>query len=137
MPDSDGFDLPEDELQEEFIRPAAGPGGQHVNKTSNGVRIRWNFEETSVLTEAQKRRFRKIAAPFLCDGEAILTEHGERSLTRNREVVRERLAALCRASLVAPRPRIPTKPTKASKERRLQAKNRRGKLKSERSGHWD
>ena len=58
------FAIPEEEFLEEYVRPSSGPGGQHQNKTENGVRLQWNVAETAVLTDAQKERLRVIAAPY-------------------------------------------------------------------------
>ena len=127
------FAIPEDEFAEEYVRPSSGPGGQHQNKTENGVRLQWDVAATAVLTDAQKERLRVLAAPYMQGDLLVVTERTSRSLARNRERARERIRELALAALPEPRKRRPTKPTKASKERRLKEKAARGRIKSLRS----
>ena len=128
------FAIPEDEFVEEYVRPSSGPGGQHQNKTENGVRLQWDVAATSVLTDAQKERLRVLAAPYMQGDLLVVMERTSRSLARNRERARERIRELALASLPEPRKRRPTKPTKASQERRLKAKAVRSRIKALRSG---
>ena len=134
MPGARPFTIPEEEFEEEYVRPSSGPGGQHQNKTENGVRLQWNVAETSVLTEAQKTRLRALAAQYMQGDLLVVMERFSRSLARNRERARERIRELALASLPEPRKRRPTKPTKASQERRLKAKAVRSRIKALRSG---
>ena len=122
------------EFAEDYVRPSSGPGGQHQNKTENGVRLQWNVAETAVLTEAQKTRLRALAVQYMQGDLLVVMERSSRSLARNRERARERIRELALASLPEPRKRRPTKPTKASQERRLKAKAVRSRIKALRSG---
>ena len=134
MPTARPFAIPEEEFAEDYVRPSSGPGGQHQNKTENGVRLQWNVAETAVLTEAQKTRLRALAAQYMQGDLLVVMERFSRSLARNRERARERIRELALAALPEPRKRRPTKPTKASQERRLKAKAVRSRIKALRSG---
>lgn len=134
MPGAKPFAIPEEEFQEEYVRPSSGPGGQHQNKTENGVRLQWNVAETAVLSEAQKERLRILAAPYMQGDLLVVMERTSRSLARNRERARERIRELALAARPEPKKRRPTKPTKASKERRLKEKAARGRIKALRAG---
>lgn len=134
MPDATPFSIPDEEFEEDYVRPSSGPGGQHQNKTENGVRLQWNVAATAVLTDAQKERLRVIAAPYMQGDLLVVMERSSRSLARNRDRARERIRELALASLPEPRKRRPTKPTKASKERRLKEKATRSRIKALRSG---
>ena len=127
------FAIPEEEFEEEYVRPSSGPGGQHQNKTENGVRLQWNVAATALLN-AQKERLRVLAAPYMQGDLLVVMERSSRSLARNREHARERIRELALAARPEPRKRRPTKPTKASKERRLKEKAARGRIKALRSG---
>jgi ribosome-associated protein len=121
--------IPEDELLASISR-SGGPGGQHVNKTSTRVSLRWSVTESRVLSDAQRARLLKtLAARLTQSGELIVHVDSERSQSRNRELARERLAKVVRAGLAVRKARRPTKPTKASKTRRLQSKQKRGHIK--------
>ena len=134
MSEAKTFTIPEEEFEEEYVRPSSGPGGQHQNKTENGVRLQWNVAATAVLTDAQKDRLRVLAAPYMLGDLLVVMERSSRSLARNRERARERIRELALAALPTPRRRRPTKPTKASKERRLKEKAARSRIKALRSG---
>ena len=134
MPTARPFAIPEEEFAEDYVRPSSGPGGQHQNKTENGVRLQWNVAETAVLTEAQKTRLRALAVQYMQGDLLVVMERSSRSLARNRERARERIRELALAALPEPRKRRPTKPTKASQERRLKAKAVRSRIKALRSG---
>ena len=134
MSEAKPFTIPEEEFEEEYVRPSSGPGGQHQNKTENGVRLQWNVAATAVLTDAQKDRLRVLAAPYMLGDLLVVMERSSRSLARNRERARERIREFALAALPTPRKRRPTKPTKASKERRLKEKAARSRIKALRSG---
>ena len=133
MPDATPFSIPDEEFEEDYVRPSSGPGGQHQNKTENGVRLQWNVAATAVLTDAQKERLRVLAAQYMQGDFLVVMERSSRSLARNRERARERIRELALASLPEPRKRRPTKPTRASRERRLKEKASRSRIKSLRS----
>lgn len=121
--------IPGDELEEHFVH-ASGPGGQNVNKVATAVQLRFDVRASSVLREDVKARLLRLAGSRATrDGVLILDARRQRSQERNRDDARERLAALVRQALERPRPRRPTRPTKASKRRRLESKRRRGETK--------
>ena len=133
MSEGKPFAVPEEELVEEYVRPSSGPGGQHQNKTENGVRLYWDIALTAVLNDAQKERIRSIAAPYMQGDTLVIMERSSRSLARNRDRARERIHELALAARPEPRKRRPTKPTRASKERRLKEKAVRSRVKALRS----
>jgi ribosome-associated protein len=125
----DDLFLPRAELEFRASR-SGGPGGQHVNTSSTRVELVWNVAESPSLTEAQRSRIReKLANRINAAGELLLAESGSRSQHQNREAVTERLVTLLRQALHVPKPRKRTKPTRASRERRLRAKKRRSEVK--------
>jgi ribosome-associated protein len=125
------------EIHESFIR-AAGPGGQHVNTTSSAVQLRFDVRHSSSLPDDVRARLERLAGHRLTrEGVLVLHAQGQRSQKRNREEALARLVELVRAAARRPVKRKPTKPTKASKQRRLDSKKRHGALKSLRSGRPD
>jgi len=115
--------LPRNEIELRFSR-SSGPGGQHAQKSDTRVEASFDVEASSALSHAQKRRVIAKAGPVL---RAVAQD--ERSQWRNRELATERLVESLREALRVPRRRRPTKPTKASRERRLEAKRRRSDTK--------
>jgi ribosome-associated protein len=115
--------IPRSEIELRFSR-SSGPGGQHAQKSDTRVEASFDVESSTALSEAQKRRVVAKAGPVL---RAIAQD--ERSQWRNRELATERLVESLREALRVPRRRRPTKPTKASKERRLDQKRRRSNTK--------
>ena len=103
---------------------SSGPGGQHAQKSETRVEAVVDVASSSALSDAQKRRVIAKVGPVL---RAIAQD--ERSQLRNRELAVERLVDVLREGLRVPRPRVPTKPSTASKERRLDEKRRRGAVK--------
>lgn len=119
-----GLVVPDGELVERFSR-SPGPGGQSVNTTDTRVELVWDPATSAVLDEHQRARLLARAA-----GPITVVAHEHRSQHRNRGAARERLAARVRELLAPPPPpRRPTKPTRGSKERRLDAKRQRGQTK--------
>jgi len=129
-------DIPEDELREEFLCTAAGPGGQHVNRTANTVRLFFDPAASSLLAPGAQNRLKKTAGADE-NGLIVITCRETRSLNRNRERAREILAEMINRALVEPRKRKKTRPTRASKEKRLQDKSRRSQIKAGRSGKYE
>ncbi len=124
------------ELSYRAVR-GSGPGGQHVNKTSTKVEVRWNLAESTAFDEEQKVRLSaKLKKRLTTQGELVLTDHSTRSQSRNRELVTERLYHLIQLSLKRDKRRKKTKPTNASKRKRLESKKRRGELKQSRGSVW-
>lgn len=119
-----GLVLPSSELVERFSR-SSGPGGQPVNTTDSRVELVWDAATSTVLDQAQRTRaVAALGSPLV----VVATEH--RSQHRNRVAARERLADRLRTALAPPPPgRRPTKPTRGSRRRRLEAKRRRGETK--------
>lgn len=122
--------IPDADLSVAVMR-ASGPGGQNVNKVSSAVQLRFDLAGTSVLSYAVKQRLAALAGSRLTDDGTILIQaRSERSQEQNRRDAEERLAELVRRALVEPKIRRATKPTRASKERRLAGKARDQKTKS-------
>lgn len=115
--------LPVREIQLRTSR-SSGPGGQHAQKSETRVEAVFDVEASDVLTDAQKRRVVAKAGPVL---RAIAQD--ERSQLRNRELATERLVAALREALRVERRRVPTKPTNASREKRIEKKRRRSETK--------
>lgn len=122
----------EHELEEKFVT-AGGPGGQNVNKVATAVQIRWNVKKSNAFDDEQKWMIRRALGNRINDeGELVLFIQTHRSQARNREEARERLVELLEKSLVKPKKRVATKPSKAQKQRRLEGKAHRSETKKNR-----
>jgi ribosome-associated protein len=118
--------VPRSEIEVRTSR-SSGPGGQHAQKSETRVEAVFDVTSSSALTDVQKRRVLGRAGPVL---RAVAQD--ERSQLRNKELATERLVAMLREALRVERKRVPTKPTEAAKQRRLDDKRRRGELKRQR-----
>ena len=126
--------LDEREIEERFVR-ASGPGGQNVNKLATAVQLRFDVERSPALPEGVRARLKTLAGRRLTqDGVLVITAQRHRTQERNRQDALDRLLDLIWRSATPPRPRRPTRPTLASKRRRLDAKSRRAGIKSLRGG---
>ena len=128
--------IPGAELRERFSR-SSGPGGQGVNTADSRVELGWDVAASSVLTPTQRSRLLDALAGRLVDGTLSIAASEHRTQLANRRAARERLVALVRDAVAPPPPpRRPTRPTRGSQRRRLDAKTRRGEIKRGRGGGW-
>ena len=126
---TDSIAIDESELTEDFVR-SSGPGGQNVNKLATAVQLRFDARRSPSLPNDVALRLMRLAGSRLTkDGVIVITAQSHRTQERNRQDARDRLIQLIRQAAVAPRKRRPTKPTKASREKRLESKKRRGSIK--------
>lgn len=129
--------IDERELTESFVR-ASGPGGQHVNTTASAVQLRFDALGSPNLSDDLKSRLRGVAGSRMTqDGVIVITAESFRSQLRNREDALERLVGLLREAAVRKPVRRATRPTLASKKRRLDAKGRRSTIKADRRSPTD
>jgi ribosome-associated protein len=112
---------------------AGGPGGQHVNTTSTRVEVVWDLRRSGALSDEQRARLEeKLASKLDSSGALRVVASDTRSQSQNRALALSRLAAVVRAALVVPKVRRKTKPTRGSKEARLETKKRRSSTKRDR-----
>ena len=131
---TDTISLDESELEESFVR-SSGPGGQNVNKVSSAVQLRFDVRGSPSLPNDVAIRLMRLAGSRLTkEGVIVIVAQSYRDQGRNRAEARERLADLIREAAVKPTPRRATKPTKASKQRRLEGKRHRADIKKMRGG---
>jgi ribosome-associated protein len=122
--------IPESELDFRFFR-SGGPGGQNVNKVSTAVQMRFDARNSPSLTEPVRARLMKLAGSRLTlDGIILISAVRFRTQERNRADAISRLQAMVDEASIAPTYRVPTRPTRASKERRLDGKAKRSTIKS-------
>lgn len=126
-----GLVIPAHELTERFTH-SGGPGGQGVNTSDSRVQLSWDIAASEALSPAQRERALRMLSPRL-NGSVLSIEASERrSQRQNRAIARERLTQILRTALIPPVPRRPSKPTKGSQRRRLEAKRQRGETKRQR-----
>ncbi len=126
---TDSISIDEAELEEKFIR-SPGSGGQKVNKTETAVQLRFNARKSLVINHAVFLRLQKIAGSRMTqNGEIVITAHQFRTQELNREDARARLIKMIAQAVIPPKRRRKTKPTLASKRRRLDGKKRTSELK--------
>jgi ribosome-associated protein len=126
---TDRISIDEAELQESFVR-SSGPGGQNVNKLSTAVQLRFDARHSPSLPNDVSVRLQRLAGKRLTrDGVIVIIAQRHRTQERNREDARERLFEWIRQAAIPPKPRRATKPTKASREKRLESKKHRAQIK--------
>jgi ribosome-associated protein len=124
-----GLEIPDADLEVAAVR-SSGPGGQNVNKVASAVQLRFALDRNTTLREDVKTRLRALAGQRVTDaGDLLIVARESRSQEQNRRIAEERLTELIRRALVVPKKRRATKPTRASRERRLDAKTRSQKTK--------
>jgi ribosome-associated protein len=136
---TDSISIDESELHESFVR-SSGPGGQNVNKLSTAVQLRFDVRQSPSLPNDVAVRLMRLAGKRMTkDGVLVLIAQNHRTQERNRAEAQERLIDLIRQAAVRPVPRRATKPTKASKQRRIESKKRRANVKVLRQSRpsWD
>jgi ribosome-associated protein len=129
---TDHISIDERDIEESFVR-ASGPGGQNVNKLSTAVQLRFDVRHSPSLPPDVRARLERIAGARLTrDGVLVIIAQRHRTQARNREDALERLLELIRQAAVGPVKRRPTRPTRASRERRIESKKRRAGIKQQR-----
>lgn len=132
-----GISIPEHELEITASR-AGGPGGQHVNKTSSRISVRWNVKNSQALTDEQKERvMQKLQSRLTAEGDLIVHSSASRSQMQNKKSALEQLAQEIRKALTVAKKRMKTRVSQNVKEKRLEKKSQRGHIKKLRSKKFD
>lgn len=134
LPITSRITIPDEELAFSFAR-SSGPGGQNVNKVNSKATLRWNPTASAALPDEVRARFLKLYASRLTnDGEILITSQESRDQPKNIAICLEKLRGMIQQVLTPPKKRRPTKPTKGSKQRRLNDKKQRSEVKAGRRG---
>jgi ribosome-associated protein len=131
--------IDEREIEESFVR-SSGPGGQNVNKLATAVQLRFDVRRSPSLTDAVRARLERLAGSRLTrEGELVIIAQRHRTQVANRADALARLIDLVRRAAIEPKKRRPTRPTRASRERRIESKKRRSGVKLQRgkASGWD
>jgi ribosome-associated protein len=137
LPIKNGIEIPAHELEITASR-SGGPGGQHVNKTSSRITVRWNVRSTLALSQAQKEHLmERLQSEMTSDGDILVSNSTSRSQTQNKQLALDNLAQKIRQALYVPKKRMKVKVSKSAKESRLHEKKKRGEVKAMRNKRFD
>jgi len=130
------IEIPEESLQERFVR-ASGPGGQNVNKVATAVELRFDIAASSLPVDVKARLMALAGSRMTLDGVLVIDSREHRTQAQNREAARARLVALLQHAARRPKRRTKTRPTAASRQRRLESKRHRSAVKAGRGSKGD